>query len=75
MNEKWPSLHPSPRWRHLEKKRVCIFAAVPATRISPPIQAATCANEMACEAIFKAPTRCVYDKRPRSTPMQCAMTM
>ena len=55
--------------RHLEKKRVCIFAAgTRGTPISPPIPPRPCApNEMACEAIFmgKNGVDGVYDKDPK----------
>ena len=47
--------------RHLEKKRVCIFAAGTGNPYFTTDTAATLrANEMACEAIFKG----VYDKDP-----------
>jgi uridylate kinase len=52
--------------RHLEKKRVCIFAAGPGTPYFTPDTAATLrANEMGCEVIFKG-TKVdgVYDKDP-----------
>jgi uridylate kinase len=47
--------------RHLEKKRVCIFAAGTAATLR--------ANEMSCEAIFKG-TKVdgVYDKDPKKYP-------
>jgi uridylate kinase len=52
--------------RHLEKKRVCIFAAGTGNPYFTTDTAATLrANEMACEAIFKG-TKVdgVYDKDP-----------
>ena len=54
--------------RHLEKKRVCIFAAGTGNPYFTTDTAATLrANEMACEAIFmgKNGTDGVYDKDPR----------
>ncbi|MEZ5869886.1 MAG: UMP kinase [Defluviimonas denitrificans] len=62
--------------RHLEKKRVCIFAAGTGNPYFTTDTAATLrANEMACEAIFKG-TKVdgVYDKDPRNTPTPRAMT-
>jgi uridylate kinase len=56
--------------RHLEKKRVCIFAAGTGNPYFTTDTAATLrASEMACEAIFKG-TRVdgVYDKDPRAHP-------
>jgi uridylate kinase len=56
--------------RHLEKKRVCIFAAGTGNPYFTTDTAATLrANEMACEAIFKG-TKVdgVYDKDPKQTP-------
>jgi len=56
--------------RHLEKKRVCIFAAGTGNPYFTTDTAATLrANEMACEAIFKG-TRVdgVYDCDPRKNP-------
>ena len=56
--------------RHLEKKRVCIFAAGTGNPYFTTDTAATLrANEMACEAIFKA-TKVdgVYDKDPAKYP-------
>lgn len=53
--------------RHLEKKRVCIFAAGTGNPFFTTDTAATLrANEMACEAIFKG-TKVdgVYDKDPK----------
>jgi uridylate kinase len=53
--------------RHLEKKRVCIFAAGTGNPYFTTDTAATLrANEMACEAIFKG-TKVdgVYDKDPK----------
>lgn len=54
--------------RHLEKKRVCIFAAGTGNPYFTTDTAATLrANEMACEAIFKG-TKVdgVYDKDPKT---------
>ncbi len=62
--------------RHLEKKRVCIFAAGTGNPYFTTDTAATLrANEMSCEAIFKG-TKVdgVYDKDPRNTPTRCATT-
>src|SRR6056297_628255 len=56
--------------RHLEKKRVCIFAAGTGNPYFTTDTAATLrANEMACEAIFKG-TKVdgVYDKDPLTNP-------
>ena len=56
--------------RHLEKGRVCIFAAGTGNPYFTTDTAATLrANEMACEAIFKG-TKVdgVYDKDPRKHP-------
>ena len=56
--------------RHLEKKRVCIFAAGTGNPYFTTDTAATLrANEMACEAIFKG-TKVdgVYDKDPKKNP-------
>ena len=56
--------------RHLEKKRVCIFAAGTGNPYFTTDTAATLrANEMACEAIFKG-TKVdgVYDKDPAKNP-------
>ncbi len=56
--------------RHLEKKRVCIFAAGTGNPYFTTDTAATLrANEMGCEAIFKG-TKVdgVYDKDPVSNP-------
>jgi len=56
--------------RHLEKKRVCIFAAGTGNPYFTTDTAATLrANEMSCEAIFKG-TKVdgVYDKDPRKHP-------
>ncbi len=56
--------------RHLEKKRVCIFAAGTGNPYFTTDTAATLrANEMSCEAIFKG-TRVdgVYDKDPLKFP-------
>jgi uridylate kinase len=56
--------------RHLEKKRVCIFAAGTGNPYFTTDTAATLrANEMACEAIFKG-TKVdgVYDKDPVKHP-------
>ena len=56
--------------RHLEKKRVCIFAAGTGNPYFTTDTAATLrANEMACEAIFKG-TKVdgVYDKDPEKFP-------
>lgn len=56
--------------RHLEKKRVCIFAAGTGNPYFTTDTAATLrANEMACEAIFKG-TKVdgVYDKDPAKFP-------
>ena len=56
--------------RHLEKKRVCIFAAGTGNPYFTTDTAATLrASEMACEAIFKG-TKVdgVYDKDPVSNP-------
>ncbi|KAA9008726.1 UMP kinase [Histidinibacterium aquaticum] len=56
--------------RHLEKKRVCIFAAGTGNPYFTTDTAATLrANEMACEAIFKG-TKVdgVYDKDPKKFP-------
>lgn len=52
--------------RHLEKKRVCIFAAGTGNPYFTTDTAATLrANEMACEAIFKGTkVNGVYDKDP-----------
>ncbi|MEM8980364.1 MAG: UMP kinase [Pseudomonadota bacterium] len=55
--------------RHLEKKRVCIFAAGTGNPyFTTDTAAALRANEMACEAIFmgKNGTDGVYDKDPRT---------
>ncbi|WP_138465522.1 UMP kinase [Poseidonocella sp. HB161398] len=57
--------------RHLEKKRVCIFAAGTGNPYFTTDTAATLrANEMGCEAIFmgKNGTDGVYDKDPRQNP-------
>ncbi|WP_172330791.1 UMP kinase [Mangrovicoccus sp. HB161399] len=57
--------------RHLEKKRVCIFAAGTGNPYFTTDTAATLrANEMGCEAIFmgKNGTDGVYDKDPRTNP-------
>ena len=54
--------------RHLEKKRVCIFAAGTGNPyFTTDTAAALRANEMACEAIFmgKNGVDGVYDKDPR----------
>ncbi|MFW5678191.1 MAG: uridine monophosphate kinase, partial [Rhodosalinus sp.] len=56
--------------RHLEKKRVCIFAAGTGNPYFTTDTAATLrANEMACEAIFKG-TKVdgVYDSDPMTNP-------
>ena len=56
--------------RHLEKKRVCIFAAGTGNPYFTTDTAATLrANEMSCEAIFKG-TKVdgVYDKDPKKNP-------
>ncbi|WP_114967190.1 UMP kinase [Alkalilacustris brevis] len=56
--------------RHLEKKRVCIFAAGTGNPYFTTDTAATLrANEMACEAIFKG-TKVdgIYDKDPMTNP-------
>jgi uridylate kinase len=56
--------------RHLEKKRVCIFAAGTGNPYFTTDTAATLrANEMSCEAIFKG-TKVdgVYDKDPSKYP-------
>ena len=56
--------------RHLEKKRVCIFAAGTGNPYFTTDTAATLrANEMACQAIFKG-TKVdgVYDKDPMTNP-------
>ena len=56
--------------RHLEKQRVCIFAAGTGNPYFTTDTAATLrANEMACEAIFKG-TKVdgVYDKDPKKFP-------
>ncbi|MDV7141491.1 UMP kinase [Tropicimonas sp. TH_r6] len=56
--------------RHLEKKRVCIFAAGTGNPYFTTDTAATLrANEMACEAIFKG-TKVdgIYDKDPVTNP-------
>ncbi|GGL77648.1 UMP kinase [Wenxinia marina] len=56
--------------RHLEKKRVCIFAAGTGNPYFTTDTAATLrANEMSCEAIFKG-TKVdgVYDKDPKKFP-------
>ena len=56
--------------RHLEKKRVCIFAAGTGNPYFTTDTAATLrASEMACEAIFKG-TKVdgVYNKDPRKNP-------
>ena len=56
--------------RHLEKKRVCIFAAGTGNPYFTTDTAATLrANEMACEAIFKG-TKVdgVYDSDPKKNP-------
>src|SRR5690606_41339272 len=56
--------------RHLEKKRVCIFAAGTGNPYFTTDTAATLrANEMNCEAIFKG-TKVdgVYDKDPKKFP-------
>jgi uridylate kinase len=56
--------------RHLEKKRVCIFAAGTGNPYFTTDTAATLrANEMACEVIFKG-TKVdgVYDKDPKKFP-------
>jgi len=56
--------------RHLEKKRVCIFAAGTGNPYFTTDTAATMrANEMSCEAIFKG-TKVdgVYDKDPKKYP-------
>ncbi|MEZ5751664.1 MAG: UMP kinase [Paracoccaceae bacterium] len=57
--------------RHLEKKRVCIFAAGTGNPYFTTDTAATLrASEMACEAIFmgKNGVDGVYDKDPRTNP-------
>ncbi|WP_323770248.1 UMP kinase [Antarctobacter sp.] len=57
--------------RHLEKKRVCIFAAGTGNPyFTTDTAAALRANEMACEAIImgKNGTDGVYDKDPRTNP-------
>lgn len=57
--------------RHLEKKRVCIFAAGTGNPyFTTDTAAALRANEMACEAIFmgKNGTDGVYDSDPRTNP-------
>lgn len=57
--------------RHLEKKRVCIFAAGTGNPyFTTDTAAALRANEMACEAIImgKNGTDGVYDSDPRSNP-------
>ncbi|MEL7097763.1 MAG: UMP kinase [Pseudomonadota bacterium] len=57
--------------RHLEKKRVCIFAAGTGNPYFTTDTAATLrANEMACEAIFmgKNGVDGVYDKDPKEHP-------
>ena len=57
--------------RHLEKKRVCIFAAGTGNPYFTTDTAATLrANEMACEAIFmgKNGVDGVYDKDPKTHP-------
>jgi len=56
--------------RHLEKKRVCIFAAGTGNPYFTTDTAATLrASEMACEAIFKGPkVDGVYDKDPVRNP-------
>ncbi len=57
--------------RHLEKKRVCIFAAGTGNPYFTTDTAATLrANEMACEAIFmgKNGVDGVYDKDPKTNP-------
>ena len=56
--------------RHLEKKRVCIFAAGTGNPYFTTDTAATLrANEMGCEAIFKG-TKVdgVYDRDPKTDP-------
>ena len=56
--------------RHLEKKRVCIFAAGTGNPYFTTDTAATLrANEMSCEAVFKG-TKVdgVYDKDPKKFP-------
>lgn len=57
--------------RHLEKQRVCIFAAGTGNPFFTTDTAATLrANEMSCEAIFmgKNGTDGVYDSDPRTNP-------
>ena len=57
--------------RHLEKKRVCIFAAGTGNPyFTTDTASALRANEMACEAIFmgKNGTDGVYDSDPRTNP-------
>lgn len=57
--------------RHLEKKRVCIFAAGTGNPyFTTDTAAALRANEMACEALFmgKNGTDGVYDSDPRTNP-------
>ncbi|WP_417258776.1 UMP kinase [Celeribacter sp.] len=57
--------------RHLEKKRICIFAAGTGNPYFTTDTAATLrANEMACEAIFmgKNGVDGVYDKDPKTNP-------
>ena len=57
--------------RHLEKKRVCIFAAGTGNPYFTTDTAATLrANEMSCEAIFmgKNGVDGVYDKDPKTNP-------
>jgi uridylate kinase len=56
--------------RHLEKKRVCIFAAGTGNPYFTTDTAATLrASEMACEAVFKGTkVNGVYDKDPKKHP-------
>jgi uridylate kinase len=57
--------------RHLEKKRVCIFAAGTGNPyFTTDTAAALRANEMACEAIFmgKNGVDGIYDKDPKTNP-------
>jgi len=56
--------------RHLEKKRVCIFAAGTGNPYFTTDTAATLrANEMSCEAIFKGTqVDGIYDKDPKTNP-------
>jgi uridylate kinase len=56
--------------RHLEKKRVCVFAAGTGNPYFTTDTAATLrANEMSCEAIFKGTqVDGIYDKDPKTNP-------